>query len=481
MRRRTIHNFGDNVRFTPRIRYSPSSEREVLDILARHANNTIRVVGAKHSWSALIACEDVVLDMRHFGNLELLPGDDGSMRLRAGAGCRIKSILRFLGSAAKSTLPSHGLITEQTIAGAISTATHGSGKHILSHYVEELRVAAYDARTGKSRVFVWTDGLPLRAARCGLGCTGVILSVVLRCVPQYLIAERITRCDSLHEALSSEQRAPLQQFYLIPHLWSFYVQQRSTPEVSIGSPTWIAILYRLYWLLAIDIGFNFFVKLLVTLRRPRLLRGFYTHIFPLLTVTNWRVIDRSDRMLVMKHELVKHMEIEMFVPDLHLSDALDFLRNVLSAYADPEFLLPDTTRKALESLGLATTLSNQAGTYHHDYPICVRKILPDDALISMTSSSTRQYYSISLITYASARSPFLQMAELLARCMTQLFAARLHWGKHIPLGSADSQQSYPGLADFRRFCQEVDPKGVFRTRYVSQILGFSSTSTPPRT
>ena len=67
----------------------------------------------------------------------------------------------------------------QTVAGAISTGTHGSGKNSLSHYVEGLRLAAYDEKTGRARIFEITEGPELSVARCSLGCMGVIVSSFL--------------------------------------------------------------------------------------------------------------------------------------------------------------------------------------------------------------------------------------------------------------------------------------------------------------
>jgi hypothetical protein len=50
------------------------------------------------------------------------------------------------------TLPARGTIKLQTIAGAISTGTHGSGRSGLSHYIDAVRVAAYDP-AGNAKVF----------------------------------------------------------------------------------------------------------------------------------------------------------------------------------------------------------------------------------------------------------------------------------------------------------------------------------------
>ena len=64
-------NFGGNQRWYTR-RYQPSSEAEVLDILARHSGQTIRVLGSKHSWSNIAADAAVSIDMSRLDGVELI-------------------------------------------------------------------------------------------------------------------------------------------------------------------------------------------------------------------------------------------------------------------------------------------------------------------------------------------------------------------------------------------------------------------------
>ena len=149
-----ITNFGGNIRFVPRYRYAPTTEAEVLDLLDRHAGGRVRVVGALHSWSPAVVTEDALIDLRHFNRVAIEQGPEGKVWVTAGGGCRIKHLLRELHARSGATVPTLGLVTEQTIAGAISTGTHGSGRPSLSHYMDEIRVAAYDADTGKARIYV---------------------------------------------------------------------------------------------------------------------------------------------------------------------------------------------------------------------------------------------------------------------------------------------------------------------------------------
>jgi FAD/FMN-containing dehydrogenase len=467
---RSVVNFGGNVRFTPRHLYAPTTEAEVLAILDRHADGKVRVVGALHSWNPAIACDDAIVDLRHFNAVEVERGADGAVWATVGGGCRIKHLIRKLYSLARVTMPSLGLITEQTIAGAISTATHGSGRHSLSHYVAEVRAAAYDAATRKARIHVWRDGAELRAARCAVGCMGVILSVRFRCIPLYDVAESVVDCATLDEVLAGESQFPLQQFYLLPHRWSYLVQRRILVPADRRKRSWWVPLYRAWWLCGIDVGLHLVLKLLAAvLRSAWCVRFFYRHVVSRLLLKNATVIDRGERMLVMEHELFRHLEIEIFVPARHVRRAVALVRTVIETF-DGTTTPDDAIAAELERIGLWKELQERRGTFTHHYPITFRRVLPDDALISMSGGDAEPRYAISFITYVEPRDRFLALASFLARSMTRLFGARLHWGKTFPLDGTDVKSVYPALPEFRAVCQQVDPKGVFRTEFTDRVL-----------
>ncbi len=120
-------NFGRNQEIKPSSAYTPSDEQEVLQILDKHRGQRIRAVGRLHSWSEAVLGDGVQLDLRRLNDVVLEP--DGDQFVAAvGAGCQIKRLLKELNRDGV-TLPSLGLITVQTIAGAISTGTHRNNRH----------------------------------------------------------------------------------------------------------------------------------------------------------------------------------------------------------------------------------------------------------------------------------------------------------------------------------------------------------------
>ena len=461
------NNFGGNIRFHPRKRYLPKGEDDVLRTLGEHRTGTVRVIGAGHSWNGGIETSDALLDLRH---LRWIRVHSDRRLVSVGGGCRIAEVLAHLASRGL-TLPSIGLIARQTVAGAVATGTHGSGRHSMSHYVESMRIACYDA-AGEVEVRTVDSGQDLRAARCSVGALGVVLEVTLRCVPQYYVRERCVWRPNLDAVLDNESAAHLQQFYLIPHTWAYLEHERSV--VPDNRPSGAAMLYRVYWLIVIDVLLHLGIKLTASLLRSRRLVDFiYRRLLPVCIFPKWRVTDRSDRQLLMRHDLFRHLEMEVFVQRGNLRPALYFVSEVLRAADNAAYEVSARVHSQIRALDMQDALETVRGSYSHHYPICVRRVPPDDTLISMASChgmEEQDWYAISLITFTEPRLPFQDVARFLARTMAPLFGARLHWGKWHPLDAGQVEASYPGLAAFRTICTHFDPQGTFRNRFLKQTM-----------
>ncbi len=472
--RKVVTNFGRNLRFEPRQILAPKDASELLGILQEHRDGAIRVVGSRHAWSDGIVTDDVLIDMRHFNHVRVHEdASTGEPRATVGGGCQIKTLLAALNESGLTT-PSLGLITEQTIAGATATGTHGSGAHSLSHYVVSVRVARFD-ESGDAQIVEISDGVELQAARCSLGCLGVVVELTVRCVPQYYVEERATRCDSIEEALASEAEFPLQQFYLIPHSWSYLVQRRRVvPELRRRGG---AALYRIYWFVAIDVALHLLIKLFASvLRSQRLVRLYFRAVVPAVVFPRWVVVDRSDRALVMEHELFRHFELEAFVRREHVVEAANLVVEILKWADAGSWQLSESTEAKLRAAGLLDALQAVRGRFTHHYPVCFRRVMRDDTLISMSSCSrasvSDDWYAISFITYVEPRDEFCALASFLANSMYELFGARIHWGKWFPQSREQVDQLYPRMGKFRDVCVRFDPKGTFRNDFVDDKLGF---------
>jgi hypothetical protein len=479
-------NFGRNVQISSQLYFAPKTEAEVLEILNEHKGRSIRCMGRLHSWSQVLDSPDVLLDLRNLNSVR--PNDRQTTTVAVGAGCQIKCLLEELERKTHSTLPSVGFITEQSIAGAISTGTHGSGRHSLSHYVIGVRVARYDNQSGEAIIVDIIDGDELRAARCSLGCLGVILNVTMQCSPKYFVEEHFREYKRLDEVLLRETEYPLQQFYFVPWRWSYIAQHRRESESGTSNTAW---LYHWYRFLVLDVAMHWLILLVVhVLRFPACVRAVFRWIAPAFVIRNWRVVAPSSSQLVMEHELFRHVEIELFVQRHRLSSALLFLKNTLEATASPHPRSDIDFQNQVVNANSSEEIERLRGRYCHHYPICIRKILPDDTFVSMASNAglgieglndakmqidlvdNHAWYSITLTNYDRdlQRKRFEELASFLTKSMTSLFDARPHWGKLCPVPVTVLRSLYPAIKDFRQVCDRVDKNGVFRNPWSKGLL-----------
>jgi FAD/FMN-containing dehydrogenase len=465
--RTTLENFGRNVVFTPAVFLQPRTEAEVLEILGQHRGRRIRVMGRLHAWSEAASGTDVVLDLRHLNSVRT-EERDGRVWATVGAGCTVQRALDELELQAGATLPTQGLITAQSLIGAAATGTHGSGRHSLSHYVDEVRVATYDD-AGQPVIRTMTDGPELRAARCSLGCLGVILSVGLWSRPQYRLEEHFQRYATLAEVLAAEEESPLQQFFFVPWLERFEVQHRRETTAPTSGLAW---LYRLYVWAFLDVGLHVAILFIARVWRARgIVKFLFRRILAATVIHGWRSIDKSQNLLTMYHQRFRHVEIEMFASLSRLPEAMAFVQELLRLADGQKDALSAATQERLRGAGLLEECLALTGVYTHHYPICVRKVLPDDTLISMASGD-EPWYAISFIAYSrpADREGFFQFARTLSRTMTRLFDARPHWGKVCPLEAAEADRLYPGLPTFRALARTCDPPGTFANGWVEELL-----------
>lgn len=470
MNKSRITNFGGNQAFQPRDVFAPRSEDEVLEVLLQCRGRRIRAIGRLHSWSEAAVGEDVVLDLRNLNEVKAeLRGD--RWWVTAAGGCQIKKLLAELPRLAEGTLPSLGLITEQTVAGAISTATHGSGRSSMSNYIDEIRVATYDPVSCEPLIRTFSSGDDLRAARCSLGAIGIILSVGFWARPAYRIEEFFRAHDDLASVLAMEESFPLQQFFLMPWRWNYMAQHRR--ETTLPRGGW-ATLYRVYFFLQFDVGLHLWIVLVVRwLRSGRLVKALFRRLTPRLVIQNWHVVDDSAKMLVMEHELFRHIECELFVPASRLAPAMDLVVKLLKFFDGDAGAIDEETRWQLAEAGIDIDAGKHCGSYTHHYPICLRRVLPDDALISITGDSAEPWYAVSFISYARVgeRQGFMGCARVLCAALGRLYGARPHWGKICPLSAEDVRRLYPNWEQFVEVCRGADPAGTFRGEWLKRLFG----------
>jgi hypothetical protein len=468
-----VHNFGKNVVYEPRHRYTPRTVEEVLAILARHRGGQIRVQGAGHSWSGIVEATDVLVSLANFSDVTVEEGPGGHVA-RVGAGATIENILAALRKTAFS-LPTVGAITRQTIAGATATATHGTGSASLSSFVRIVRLACYDAG-GNPIIKTICGGRELLAARASLGSLGVILELTLELVPRFWIHELMKMHDSLESVLDEEAEWPQQQFLVFPYGWRWYAyHRRRVPEPdarTLRRLRW----FRVYDALVVEWGLHSLVKAMLGSARlfgARAVTGFWKRMLPPL-MRSMPVSGSSETILTLHtrhHHTYRHVEMELFVPKEHLRAAAAFLQEAIPYFAGVSAVVSPSLGVELTRVGLLDEYQALRGQYIHHYLIFFRRVLGEETYLAMNEGGER--YSISLFTFEpeGRRRTYYAVCAFLARAFARLYSARPHWGKYNPLTAAEIAPLYPGLERFREICMAHDPNGVFQNAYTKVVIG----------
>jgi FAD-linked oxidoreductase len=361
--------------------------------------------------------------------------DAGLVRVQSGI-----SIARLNASLAEHGLALENLgdIDAQSIAGAISTATHGTGASLrnISSQVAELTLVLGDGSTlvcSPAR-----DPDVFRAARVGLGALGVIAEVTLRCVPAFTLCgidapapldETIERFEQLGRANEHFE------FYVFPHCDTALTRTNNRTEQP-PAPRGKVAEYANDVLLT-NRTFEMFCRIGRRLpsRIPEINR-----IVTRLAGSSKRV-DRSDRVFA-SPRLVRFTEMEYALPRECTTEAV---RRVLEAVERRGFAVP--------------------------FPIEVRTVAPDDALLSTAYGRESGYVAVHMYRGMPWR-PYFEAVE---QIMDSL-GGRPHWGKRHFQTAATLRPRYPEWDRFQTARARLDPQGLFANAWTDRVLGPIGTS-----
>ena len=148
-----------------------------------------RIVGAGHSFSPLVCTDDTLISLDSLSGL--VRHDSAANQCTLHAGTRLKDLEPML-APINQALQNQGDIDEQSIAGAVSTGTHGTGINLtcISAFVEGFKLITADGdvldcdRTTNAEVF--------HAGRVALGSFGALSEITLQNMPRYRLKEQIS-------------------------------------------------------------------------------------------------------------------------------------------------------------------------------------------------------------------------------------------------------------------------------------------------
>jgi FAD/FMN-containing dehydrogenase len=186
----TWSNWSGSVTCQPRQIALPDSEAAVAALVkqAADAAHVVRVTGSGHSFLPLCATDDVLVSLDQLAGIESV--DRERLEATVFAGTKLHALGEPL-AAHGMALANQGDIDRQSLAGAISTGTHGTGRSLgsLSTQVVGLRIVTADSQL--LDVSLDRDAEVMAAARVSLGALGVTTAIRLRLVPAYRLHEKL--------------------------------------------------------------------------------------------------------------------------------------------------------------------------------------------------------------------------------------------------------------------------------------------------
>jgi hypothetical protein len=457
--------------------YEPSSIDEVVEIVqaAEAAGVTARAVGSGHSWSDVALTEGYLMKTGGLARVPapepdfLTPAPEGCTLVRAEAGIRLKELNAWL-DANELALLQMGGYDHQTVAGVISTSTHGSGTAFgpLNDSVRSLDVvasggrvmrieraagptdrAAYEAHHGDRRTLVQDDDV-FDAVAVGMGCMGIVCTALLEVGPKFYLREvrrmrpwTAVKADLKDGKVFDEHEHWEIVFSPYRHQgdWQCLVTTRDTYD---GPPEKVSLMNRMRSALVERSARNPLT--------PKVLR-LVLRVFPRLTPL---LLQLSMRALVKKEYVAASYKV------FHIGDA-----NLVPAYSGEMAIPTDGTHvEAVERLFAVAEEQRRARRIYQSSPIALRFVKASPAYLSMMHGS--ETMMIELIELFGAEGA-LELIGAYEQAMTSL-GGRPHWGQINALSDdGELAKLYPRYADWQRVHRQMNATGVFDSPFSRRV------------
>ncbi len=399
---------------------------------ARARGMQVKAVGAGHSFSAIAAAPGVLLDLSDLTGLVSADRDRARVTLRAGT--RLHDVPRLLAPYGLA-MPNLGDIDRQSLSGAISTGTHGTGARFGGIATQVTGATLVTADGDLLVVDEDQNRELLPAVALGLGALGILVEITLQCVPAFVLhAVESTEglravTDSLDERVAASDHF---EFYWFPHTDTATTRTNARlPESAVRHPrppvrTWVddVALGGVTHEIACRLGHA------APPLSPALNR---------LAVFLWRDRDFTDAAprVFATYRPVRFREMEYALPAENVRPAFDEVRGLI------------------EDRGLRV-----------GFPIEVRFAAQDDLWLSTAYGRESGYIAVHRYWREDPTEYFEAVEEIMLR-----FAGRPHWGKMHTLDASALRDRYPRFSDFVALRDRLDPDRMFQNPYLARVLG----------
>lgn len=424
--------WGGTYTFDPATLETPSTIEEISRAVKEASARGLRVKvpGTGHSFTDIAGTDGVAIRLDQYKKVVEADPSTGLVTVQGGI------TINELGDA----LAGYGLAMEnlgdigyQTISGAISTGTHGTGARFgnISTQIAAIELVLADGST--LRCSADEEAEVFKAARVGLGALGVISTVTLRCVRAFNLHSveqpmRFDEClERIDQFVDSNEHFELYWFPHTDKVLTLQHNRTSAPARPRGAArSWIEDVLLENHIFGALCGLG---KM-----RPRWIPAIARTVAKFLSRSV--TIDRSDRVFT-NPRYVRFVEMEYAVPREH---GVEALKKVREAIDKPNLLI--------------------------SFPIELRFVAADDIFLSPSNGRETSYIAVHVYR-GMEFEPYFREVEAIMRD----FGGRPHWGKMHYQTAETLAPRYPDWGRFQAVRDRLDPGRVFENSYTKRVLG----------
>ena len=432
-------NWSGSVLAAPAAIRRPRDEHEVQRVVRDAADRGLRVraVGAGHSFTPLAETDGVLVSLDHHRGLVAIDrsGPEPVAVLRAGT--RLLELPALLAPHGLA-LANQGDIDRQSVAGAISTGTHGTGLGFpgLAATVRSLRLVTGDGDVLELGPHAHPELFD--AARLSLGALGIVTEVGLACVPAFdLVADEAAvpldeAIDGFAERCAANDHT---EFFWFPGTSHALVKRNRRVAPDAREPD-ARRLGRARRLLDEEIVNNFAHAAVCRLGAAVPAAVAPANRLATALISGRRYRGAAHDVFVSPRR-VRFNEMEYGVP-----------------FADVAEVLAEVRRRI------------ERGGWRVSFPVEVRAAAADDVPLSTAFGRDTAYIAVHRYFREPHRALFAELEPVLAAA-----GGRPHWGKHATLAADALRERYPRFGAFAAARDRLDPEGRFTNPWLERVLG----------
>ena len=420
-------NWAGNIRFSPNEIVRPTSTEEVVAIVK--TGRKIRCIGTGHSWSELAPTDDILMATDGLNKVLSIDKTKNQATIQAGAKLEDLNISLWEEGYAFGNL---GSIARQSLAGAVSTATHGTGMNfqVLGSMVENFKLVKANGEV--LEVDKIKDAELFKTALISLGSLGIVTEMTINVVPKFQLHERSgimefeEVCDNILDWVKEENHIKMWWFAHTDKMMVYRYNKTYEPV----NDTWFRQKFMDEWVSV------YFYRLMLwwsnrkPIRRKWMNQKIVQGLLP--------EVDRTERSYKVFNvpEPPVHRETE-WAFDINLTPTL------LREY-----------KQMVEEKGHLINFIQE-----------IRFVKGDDFALSPCYGRDSVYvgaYNADNQGWDELLSDFEQMAIK--------HNGRPHWGKEFNVDSDYLKSVYPKWGEFKKLRNELDPEGQFLNPMIEGLV-----------